>query len=329
MPQQRNPKPPLIAKRHEVLRPIGRGGMGKVFLVRDHQTGRKLALKLLRSHTADDPKLIERFRREIAAIQQLQHPGVVRFYEANTEGDRLFYTMEYLDGKTLRAWLTARGRLAFGSVVRVLCLVAHTLEHVHTVTVHRDLSPENIMVMRDGSVRLLDFGLVKRDTSTQQLTMIGQSLGKFEYVAPEQRLNARGVDARADIYPLGVMFFEMLTGQLPVAGASIAGVRKDVPAACDAFAQRAMAGRPSDRFASAREFREALLALYEAHEQAAAEPPAVKPPQTPGNPAAESSAPADDAAMMQPAPVGTPRARVSLTWWRALWLRLVARFGRT
>jgi serine/threonine-protein kinase len=170
--------------------------------------------------------------------------------------------MEYVEGKTLRRWLSEQKRLDFGSAARVLCLVADALEHAHRITIHRDLSPENIMVLADGSVRLLDFGLAKLDDKFKGLTMVGANLGKLMYMAPEQELDAAGVDHRADLYSLGVIFFEVLVGRTPLPGRKIRDFRPELPPETDDFIRRALARKPEDRFSSAREFREALLQLY-------------------------------------------------------------------
>lgn len=198
----------------------------------------------------------------------------MKIYDMHHDDSLLFYTMEYVEGKSLRHWMKQRRQLDFGSVVRVLSLVAHALEHAHKITIHRDLSPENIMVLQDGSIRLLDFGLAKLADANKSLTMIGSSLGKFQYVAPEQRLNAAHVDHRADLYPLGIMFFEMLAGHLPDGREKISEIRPDLPPQADSFVTKAIAGAPEQRFQSAREFRQALMALYELQKKHVTPPPA-------------------------------------------------------
>jgi len=258
----------LIAGRYEVLRPLGRGGIGKVFLVLDRKTDQRVALKMLRTKYQDNDKAVARFVREVNTVRQLNHPCIVKVFDAAQDQGQLFYTMEFVEGKTLRQWMGERGRLSFGSVVRVLSLLAHALEHAHQVTIHRDLSPENVMVMADGSLRLLDFGLAKLADNSSNLTMIGMSLGKLAYTAPEQRINAAKVDQRADIYPLGVMFFETLTADLPAPGKDFMKLRPDLPKSCIPFLEKAMAPRPEDRFASATEFREALMGVYKDYENA-------------------------------------------------------------
>ena len=198
-----------IADRYVLKEKLGRGGMGAVFLAYDKKTGQQVALKMLHAKYATSKHAVARFIREVKTSRSLNHPGIVKIYDACKAGNILFYTMEYVEGKTLRRWLQMRHRLEFSSVVRVLCLVADALNHAHQITIHRDLSPENIMVLRDGSIRLLDFGLAKLDDQFKGLTMVGANLGKLQYMAPEQQLNPAGVDYRADLYSLGVMFFEL------------------------------------------------------------------------------------------------------------------------
>ncbi|MCX8063877.1 MAG: serine/threonine protein kinase [Candidatus Hydrogenedentes bacterium] len=253
----------IIAGRYEVVKPLGRGGMGKVFLVLDLQTGQKLALKLMRAQYQHNPKAIARFLREVEAVSRLNHPCIVKIFDAKMDGEQMYYTMEYVEGISVREWLMKKGSLSFGNTVRILALVADALEHAHKVTIHRDISPDNVMVCKDGSIRLLDFGLAKLKDASSPLTMVGANLGKMQYCAPEQLRNAAGVDKRADIYPLGIMFFEMLVGRRPKPGDKFSSLRPDLPEQCDDFLKKAIAVNPDERFSSAKEFRDALLELYE------------------------------------------------------------------
>ncbi len=261
-----------IAGQYEVLRPLGRGGMGKVFLVRDLRSGQKLALKMLRGRWQDSKPIVARFEREVQALRQLDHPCIVKVFDARRDDDLLYFTMEYIEGRSVREWLQRKGQLDFPSVVRVLCLVARALEHAHRITIHRDISPDNVMVTAQGEVRLLDFGLAKLNDVYQGLTLIGSNMGKMQYNAPEQRLNAAEVDHRADIYPLGIMFFEMLTGRRPEEGEKLTSVRRDLPRSAQTFFAKATADHPKDRFQSAHDFHEALLALYREWEQKSSRP---------------------------------------------------------
>ena len=270
---QRETQRYVIAGRYEVIKPLGRGGMGKVFLVWDHQTGQKLALKLMRAQYQHNPKAIARFLREVEAVSRSNHPCIVKIFDAKMDGEQMYYTMEYVEGISVRERLTKKGPLSFGNTVRILALVADALEHAHKVTIHRDISPDNVMVCKDGSVRLLDFGLAKLKDASSALTMVGANLGKMQYCAPEQLRNAAGVDKRADIYPLGIMFFEMLVGRRPKPGDKFSSLRPDLPKQCDDFLRKAMAVNPDERFSSAKEFRDALLELYEIWKREQENPP--------------------------------------------------------
>ena len=256
----------VIADRYVVREKLGRGGMGSVNLVQDKQTGQMVALKTLHTKYANSKHAIARFIREVNTSRKLNHPGIVKVYEASKWNNTLFYTMEYIRGKSLRRWLQERHNLEFNSVVRVLCLVADALQHAHQITIHRDLSPENIMVLPDGSIRLLDFGLAKLDDQFKGLTVVGANLGKIHYMAPEQQLNPAGVDYRADIFSLGVMFYELLCGRSPQSGYKVTEIRPELPVECNAFVEKATHPDPNLRFQSSREFRDALLNLYRIQE---------------------------------------------------------------
>lgn len=253
----------VIDDRYTVIRRLGRGGMGEVYLVDDAQTGTEQALKTLRSKYLNSNHAKARFIREATTARQLTHPGIVRIYSAGQWEGILYYTMDYVDGKSLRQWMHQREKLDIGSTVRILCLVADALAHAHRMTIHRDLSPENIMVLADGSIRILDFGLAKVDDKFKNLTMLGINLGKIAYIAPEQHQDASRVDKRADIYPLGVMFFEMMTGRRPELGEKISRICPELPRDADLFLSKAMARNPIDRFPSVQVFQVELLALYQ------------------------------------------------------------------
>ncbi len=254
----------LIGRRYRVLKKIGRGGMGMVYLVHDLKRNEKLALKCILPKHVHKSVALKRFEREVEAARRLNHPCIVRLYDAWRFNEMLMYTMEYVGGQSLHNMIQERGRLGLGSTVHILSLVCSGLEHAHQFTIHRDISPTNIMVQADGSVKLLDFGLAKITDQESVLTMVGSSLGKAQYMAPEQMINAKEVDLRADLYSLGVVFYQMLTGKLPkgTKPTPISEMRPELPASCDAFAKRAMAPNPSDRFQDARAFRTALGELY-------------------------------------------------------------------
>lgn len=256
----------LLADRYEIISLLGRGGMGVVYLVKDWKTNQKLALKTLLPKYAKNTQAARRFAREVTAARQLDHPCVVKIFDANRHDDILYYTMEYLDGKSLRTLMRRRKKrgqnMGLGSTVRILSLICHALEHAHKFTIHRDISPENVMVMPNGDVKLLDFGLAKLTTMDSNLTKVGVSLGKIQYSAPEQRIDAKNVDLRADIYSLGVMCYEMLSGELPLSGEPLSSLVKNIPREIDNLIAKSIAQEPEDRYDSAEGFRVALLDIY-------------------------------------------------------------------
>ena len=263
----------MVADRYEIRCLLGKGGMGQVYLAHDRQMERHVAIKTMKRQFTSERDAVSRFEREVTLVRQLDHPGIVKLYETHNWNGILFYTMEYVEGKTLRCLLRERQRLDFPFVADVLRQVCDALAHAHKITIHRDLSPDNIMVLPDGSVRLLDFGLAKLDDRFSGLTLIGSNLGKLKYMAPEQELNAAAVDRRADLYSLGIIFYELLAGHTPAPGKKITRLRPELPRKTEEFMRRVLARKPEERCYSAREFREELqnlLRLYEERRTATA-----------------------------------------------------------
>jgi serine/threonine protein kinase len=214
---------------YEAEREIGRGGMGEVYLARDKRLGRPVALKLLPASFTADPTRVARFKREAHAISHLNHPNIVTVYEVGEAEGLRFIVTEYVEGETLRA-LLARGPLPPGRALDLAVQVASALDAAHAAgVVHRDVKPENIMVRPDGYVKVLDFGLAKlteaagdeapqtRASALELSTRPGLVMGTVSYMSPEQ---ARGlkVDARTDVWSLGVVLYEMLAGRAPFDG---------------------------------------------------------------------------------------------------------------
>lgn len=253
-----------IGKRYEVLKRLGQGGMGVVYLVHDKKLNRKLALKTLLPEFSGKARAAQRFEREVQLARQLDHPCIVKIYDAWRVGDLLMYTMEFVEGQSLRQALYKKKRMGLGSTVRILSMLLHALHHAHAYTIHRDLSPDNVMLTLDGGIKLLDFGLAKPMERQNAFTMIGVNLGKAQYNAPEQQLNARDVDHRADLYSVGIMFYEMLTGVLPDRGIQtpLLTLRPDLPVECEVFLEKATAPKAEDRFDDAREMRKILEQVY-------------------------------------------------------------------
>lgn len=256
----------IFADRYEILELLGKGGMGMVYRVKDWQRQEEVALKTLLPKYAQNAQAVRRFAREVAAARKIDHPCVVKIFDARQAENTLFYTMEYLDGMSLRGLMRNRHKMGqnmgIGSTVRILSLLCHALESAHQFTIHRDISPENVMVLPNGDVKLLDFGLAKVENMDANLTRVGISLGKIQYGSPEQRIDAKNVDLRADIYSLGVMFYEMLVGELPTDDKKIVDQVDGLPDSSDAFFLKATAAHPDDRFQSAKEMRLALQQVY-------------------------------------------------------------------
>ncbi len=306
----------LVAGRYEVQRLLGRGGMGSVYLVLDRKSNRKRALKTLLPQYARHHTALRRFIREVNAVRKLNHPCIVRIHDARKVDDLVFFTMDYCEGQSLRDLMRKRKTFGIGSTVRVLSLLCHALEHAHQHTIHRDISPENVMVLANGSIKLLDFGLAKLDDVDPMMTRIGVALGKEQYGAPEQRLDAKNVDLRADLYSLGIMFYEMLSGRLPRPGQRLTTLVPGLPQECDTLVDIALAQDRDQRFSSARALREALARIYEiAQTRRAGTTEAIAQPSP-----APASAPA-------PAPAQEPATMPSSVSVRlqSLWKRLKSR----
>jgi serine/threonine-protein kinase len=223
-----------VLAHYRVLEPLGSGGMAQVYLAEDVRLGRRLALKVLSHRTLRDEERLRRFEREARAISALNHPNILTVYDVGHDGDVQFLAIEYIDGVTLRA-LLAGGPLAVPQAVTIATQIAQALAAAHGAgVIHRDLKPENVMIRADGYVKVLDFGLAKltpaapfataADVETQIVdTRDGVILGTFDYMAPEQ---ARGgeLDLRADLFALGVLLYEMLSGRQPFKGPTAADV---------------------------------------------------------------------------------------------------------
>ncbi len=207
----------VVDGRYEVLSRIARGGMATVYLAQDRRLDRRVALKVMHPHLADGSDVVARFRREARAAARLSHPGVVGVYDQGTEGEASYLTMEYVDGATLRRRLTSQGALTLGESLQILEAVLDALAAAHRAgLVHRDVKPENVLISRDGVVKVADFGLARAVTEATMSTT-GALLGTVAYLSPEI-VTSGSADARADVYAAGVMLYEMLTGHQPFEG---------------------------------------------------------------------------------------------------------------
>ncbi len=223
-PQARRPAPagPLLSPDDfRVVRKLGVGAMGKVYLARQLSQNRDVALKILSRHLTRNRTFLKRFLREARVMARLDHPNIVRCYGLGTTKGRPFFAMEYADGGSLRQWLVRLGRFEVGDALYVLAACARALQHAHERgLVHRDVKPDNVLLTRFGVVKLADLGLAKALREDVSVTQTGHGAGTPVYMAPEQARNAKYVDRRSDIYALGCVLYDMLTGQLPFRGES-------------------------------------------------------------------------------------------------------------
>jgi eukaryotic-like serine/threonine-protein kinase len=258
-----------LAGRYTLERELGAGGMATVYLAQDLRHERKVALKLLREELSASLGK-ERFLREIKVAAALQHPHILPLYDSGAADNLLYYVMPYVDGPSLRDKLAKEGELPIGEAVRILRDVADALTEAHRHgVVHRDLKPENIMVDDEDNIKLIDFGIASKSGS-RRLTFakLSQVMGTPDYISPEQVKGKRG-DARSDIYAMGVMLYEMLTGKTPFTGPNAFAIMNDrllnnpvpprevnpeITPQLQEVIYRAMERDPKSRYASAREF---------------------------------------------------------------------------
>lgn len=265
--------PPGDIGAYELLRPIGRGGMGSVYLAKHRQLQKQVAIKLLPTSASFPQSLAARFRREIRAAGGLSHPSIVNATDAGEHNGTHYLVMEHIDGMDLSRVAKSIVRLAFADACEVIRQTATGLSHAHAMgIVHRDIKPSNLMLSNDGLVKILDFGLARHslwDEASAELTTVGQLMGTLDYMAPEQVDRPEGVDYRADIYSLGATLFRLLCGHAPLAvapnmsplaklrmlatqeAASLSTVRADIPEALSQLVSSMLARNPDERPASA------------------------------------------------------------------------------
>ena len=263
----------MLDNRYEILEPIGKGGMAVVYKAKCHRLNRLVAVKILKSDLAQDADFRRRFNAESQAVALLSHPNIVSVYDVSKGGDIEYIVMELIAGITLKQYMERRGLLNWRESLHFITQIMRALSHAHSRgIVHRDIKPQNIMVLRDGSVRVTDFGIACLENSAQTLTQ--EALGSVHYISPEQARGDR-TDARSDIYSAGVVLYEMLTGRLPFVGDSAVSVaiqhlssiplapreiNKEIPEQLELICMKAMTPDLDRRYASA----EAMIADLEA-----------------------------------------------------------------
>ncbi len=251
---------------YEVTEMLGRGGMGAVYKGWQKSLGRFVAIKILPPGAEDgDEDFVVRFKREAKSLAQLSHPGIIHVHDAGETPDGLLYfVMDFVSGTDIQRMLSTRGRLPAEEALGIIAQVLDALAYAHGQgVIHRDIKPANVMIDGNGSVKIADFGLAKNVTAgASRITSSNVSVGTPDFMAPEAQRGAANVDHRADIYAVGVMLYEMLTGQLPRGrfeppSRAVPGLDKRL----DRIVDRALQSEPDARFATATEFRAALAPL--------------------------------------------------------------------
>ena len=207
----------------KLVKKLGQGGMGEVYLANQVSLDRLVALKILSKEMAKKPGFVERFVREARAMAKIDHANAVKIYAAESDKGLHYVAIEYVDGKSMQDWVDELGKISIGDAVHVVLCCADALRHAHEMNlIHRDIKPDNILVNQKGLVKVSDFGLAKAlDDEDMSMTQSGTGLGTPLYMPPEQARDAKNVDHRTDIYALGCTFYYMLTGQLPFQGDTV------------------------------------------------------------------------------------------------------------
>jgi predicted Ser/Thr protein kinase len=308
----RPPQPgDLIADRYELEELVGTGGMSTVFRAHDRQLERRVAIKILHEHYAEDPEYLERFRREARAVARLSHPNIVTVIDRGDDGGRQYIVFEHVEGENLKELVVRSGRLPVRRALELALDVANGLAFAHDHgLVHRDVKPQNVLLSREGEVKVTDFGIARSLHVEHGVTQTGTVLGTGEYLAPEQA-SGKQVSPATDVYSLGVVLWELLAGDVPFVGENFVAValrhvnepppslrerRPDVTPRLEAAVDRALAKDPGQRFPSMAAFAKELRACLAEAEGDVPPPPAPDDLEltrvTPPAPASPARAPA-------------------------------------
>ena len=261
-----------INDRYQIIKTLGEGGMANVYLAHDTILDRNVAVKVLRGDLASDEKFVRRFQREALSASSLSHPNIVEMYDVGEDDGQYYIVMEYVDGKTLKQVLKARGKLSVPEVVDIMLQLTDGMAHAHDAyIIHRDIKPQNIMILSNGMIKITDFGVATALNSTQ-LTQTNSVMGTVHYLPPEQA-QGKGSTIRSDIYSMGIMMYELLTGLVPYKGDNaveialkhlkepLPSVRKkdpSIPQSIENIIIKATAKNPKNRYTDAREMHQDL-----------------------------------------------------------------------
>ena len=256
-----------INDRYEIIKTIGEGGMANVYLADDKILERKVAIKVLRGDLSSDEKFIRRFKREALSVSNLSHPNIVEVYDVGEEDGNYYIVMEYIEGKTLKQLLQKRGALTLTEVIDIMSQLTDGLSHAHEAyIIHRDIKPQNIMIEDNGLIKITDFGIAMALNSTQ-LTQTNSVMGSVHYLPPEQA-QGKGSTIKSDIYSLGILMYELLTGSVPYKGDTaveialkhmkekLPSIRKQnptIPQSVENIVIKATAKNPKNRYDSVRD----------------------------------------------------------------------------
>ena len=266
-----------INDRYEIVRSIGEGGMANVYLGYDTILDRNVAIKILRGDLSNDEKFVRRFQREALSASSLSHPNIVEMYDVGEDDGVYYIVMEYVEGQTLKQLLKRRGSLTLSETIDIMLQLTDGMAHAHdSYIVHRDLKPQNIMIQDDGQIKITDFGIAMALNSTQ-LTQTNSVMGSVHYLPPEQA-NGKGSTIKSDIYSMGIIFYELLTGSLPFKGENaveialkqmkepLPSLREDnpsIPMSVENVILKATAKNPKNRYSDSRAMHDDLLTVLD------------------------------------------------------------------
>ena len=266
-----------INERYEIVKSIGEGGMANVYLAQDSILDRKVAVKVLRGDLSADDKFIRRFQREAQSVSNLSHQNIVEVYDVGEEDGNHYIVMEYIDGKTLKQLLKKRDTLTLTEVIDIMTQLTDGIAHAHeSYIIHRDIKPQNIMIEDNGLIKITDFGIAMALNATQ-LTQTNSVMGSVHYLPPEQA-SGKGATIKSDIYSLGILMYELLTGSVPFKGDNaveialkhmkdkIPSIRKQnpaIPQSVENILLKAAAKNPRNRYDSAKDMHEDFIHCLE------------------------------------------------------------------